>query len=117
MDLAFPGYVCYIYILQDRTCSEVYDIGDINGILQLQHMIYPHTSQSSMKGTGRGRTDTTQSLPSGGPGLVWSKKGRKRVGKGGENEGGEMKRKEKERELGISMDIETGLDCTVTKIS
>ena len=54
---------------------------------------------------------------SGGPGLVWSKKGRKRVGKGGENEGGEMKRKEEERELGISMDIRTGLDCTVTKIS
>jgi hypothetical protein len=39
------------------------------------------------------------------------------VGKGGENEGGEMKRKEEERELGISMDIRTGLDCTVTKIS
>jgi hypothetical protein len=44
---------------------------------------------------------------------VWSKKGRKR----GRNEGGEMKRKEKERELGISMDIRTGLDCTVMKIS
>ena len=27
--------VCYIYILQDRTCSEVYDIGDkyINGYI------------------------------------------------------------------------------------
>jgi hypothetical protein len=39
------------------------------------------------------------------------------VGKGGRNEGGEMKRKEMERELGISMDIRTGLDCTVTRIS
>ena len=48
---------------------------------------------------------------------VWSKKGRKRVGKRGRNEGGEMKRKETERELRILMDIETGLDCTVTKIS
>ena len=38
-------------------------------------------------------------------------------GKRGRNEGGEMKRKEEERELGISMDIRTGLDCTVTKIS
>ena len=55
--------------------------------------------------------------PQEGSGLVWSKKGRKRVGKRGRNEGGEMKRKEKERELGISMDIRTGLDCTVTKIS
>ena len=49
--------------------------------------------------------------------MVWSKKGLKRVGKRGRKEGGEMKRKEKERELGISMDIKTGLDCTVTKIS
>jgi len=38
------------------------------------------------------------------------------VGKGVEKKGGEMKRKEKERELGISMDIRTGLDCTVMKI-
>ena len=38
-------------------------------------------------------------------------------GEKGEKRGGEMKRKEKERELGISMDIKTGLDCTVTKIS
>ena len=38
-------------------------------------------------------------------------------GKRGRNEGGEMKRKEKERELEISMDIRTGLDCTVTKFS
>ena len=38
-------------------------------------------------------------------------------GKRGRNEGGEMKRKEKERELGISMDNRTGLDCTGTKIS
>lgn len=37
-------------------------------------------------------------------------------GKRGRKKGGEMKRKEKERELGISMDIRTGLDCTVMKI-
>ena len=42
--------------------------------------------------------------------------GPKKGGKGWEK-GGEMKRKEKERELGISMDIRTDLDCTVTKIS
>ena len=58
-----------------------------------------------------------QSLPSGGLRIGVVQKRAEKGGKKGENEGGEMKTKEKERELRILMDIETGLDCTVTKIS